>query len=267
MSGGGERAAGSKPPTTGHVKSADRVLQILDLLGADAAALPVTRIRALTGIPRSSLHQLLHTMAARGWLELSADGSSTAIGPRALVVGTSYLDRDDALPLATRALERIRDETGYTTHYARLDGANVIYLATRETNDSKRAAARVGRELPAHATALGKVLLAELTTGEVTDLLPAVLPALTERTITDADELHAQLAAIRRSGHAHECEENTLGVTCISVTVPYRIPATDAISCSIPLPCANQRELDRVSRALQAAATSLAGDLRRSGVR
>jgi DNA-binding IclR family transcriptional regulator len=267
MTEGEQHAAGSRPRAAGHVKSADRVLQILDLLGADARALPVTRIHALTGIPRSSLHQLLHTMAARGWLELSADGSSTAIGPRALVVGTSYLDRDDALPLATHSLELIRDETGYTTHYARLDGANVVYLATRETRDSRRAAARVGRELPAHATALGKVLLAELTTDEVTGLLPEVFPALTERTITDADELHTQLAAIRRSGHAREREENTLGLTCISVAVPYRIPATDAISCSIPLPCASQRELDRVSRTLHAAATSLAGDLRRSGVR
>ena len=111
------------------------------------------------------------------------------------------------------------------------------------------------------------MLRAELTTGEVTGLLPAVLPALTERTITDAEELHTQLPAIRRSGHAREREENTPGVTCVSVAVPYHLPATDAISCCIPLACANHRELDRVSRTLQAAATSLARDLKRSGVR
>jgi DNA-binding IclR family transcriptional regulator len=261
------RRAPGRSPSAGQVKSADRVLQILDLLGADAAPLPVTRIHTLTGIPRSSLHQLLHTMAARRWLALSPDGASAGIGPRALVVGTSYLDLDEALPHACRAIELIRDETGYTTHYARLDRANVVYLATRETTDSRRAAARVGRELPAHATALGKVLLAELTDDEVAQTLVEPLRVMTERTILDAGELYAQLAAIRRSGHAREFEENTLGVACVSVAVPYRIPATDAISCSIPGGRAGGPELDRVARILHAQATSLARDLMRSGVR
>src|SRR5207237_1260599 len=148
--------------------------------------------------------------------------------------GTAYLDRDPAMPYATAALERVREETGFTAHYARRDGAQVVYLETRESRHSAHLVSRVGRTLPAYATALGKALLAELTDEELTTLLPAKQPALTEHTITDREALRAELHATRERGYAVEREEGSLGVTCAAAVIPYRIPATDAMSCSMP---------------------------------
>lgn len=258
-----EERAAAKP-----VKSAERTLQLLETMSAAGGPIPVTELHRLTGFPRSSLHQLLHTMAASGWVEFSSEGGMVAVGTQALVVGTSYLDRDAALPLAAAALERVRGESGYTTHYARRERGDVLYLATRETSESHRAASRVGRMLPANATALGKALLAELSDAERDEALGSEpLRALTAHTLTDPAALGRDLEAARSAGFAVEREENTLGVSCVAAVVPYRIPATDAISCSIPLDRADGTEVARVAEIILRHAAELAAQLRTAGVR
>lgn len=249
------------------VKSADRTLQILEALAAADGPIPVAELHRTVGFPRSSLHQLVHTMAASGWVEFTGEGS-VAIGSRALVVGTSYLDRDPALPHAVETLERLREASGYTTHYARREQAHVLYLATRETTDSHRATSRVGRRLPAHATALGKALLAELSAAELDTVLGAEpLPSLTDATVTDRTVLAKGLEQVRDSRVAFEREENTKGVCCVAATIGYRIPATDAISCSIPVGRATEAEVARVAGLVAAAADALGARLRAAGVR
>ena len=251
------------------VKSAERVLRILELLGNARAPIPVTELHKLTGYPRSSLHQLLHTMAGRRWIEFSPDGLRVGIGFPALIVGTAYLDRDQALRYSHRALEVIRERTGYTTHLGRLEGSTIIYLETREAVDARRAASRIGRTLPAYATALGKALLAELAPIEVAASIPeAPFPQLTPNTTSTAEDLDKQLTDIRTSkGYATEREENVLGVACVAVSVRYRIPATDAISCSIPLNHATSQEVERVANILQEECQQLADLLRFKGIR
>ncbi|WP_405064430.1 IclR family transcriptional regulator [Kribbella sp. NBC_01505] len=250
------------------VKSAERSLRILEVLGAARGPMSVTELHKRTGYPRSSLHQLLHTMIAMSWIETTNEGAMVGIGSRALLVGTAYLDRDPALPHAIRTLEQIRSSTGYTAHYARLEGANVIYLATRESTAPHRATSRVGRQLPAHATALGKSLLAELTAAEVSfDLPPDPLPPMTAHTVSRHAELMRELESTRQRGYAVEREQNTLGLGCIAVPVSYRIPATDAISCSIPLARFTEEEIQDVSTIIKDHVQQLTIKLRTEGIR
>lgn len=253
--------------TSRTVKSAERTLMVLQTLGEAREPLTVVELHRRTGYPRSSLHQLLHTMIAMGWLEKTPDGSMVGIGSRALLVGTAYLDRDRALALGLRTLENVRTRSGFTAHYARLEGDRVIYLATREAFDRHRAVSRVGRQLPAHATALGKVLLSELTDEEVAGLFGPVLPTLTHNTIAELGRLKAELEVTRQRGHAVEREENTEGTACVAVAIPYRIPATDAISCSIPIDHASDPEVAVLTEILTAEAAELAAQLRSRGVR
>ncbi|MER5479601.1 IclR family transcriptional regulator [Streptomyces sp. NPDC002734] len=253
----------------GPVKSAERTVRIMEALASSPERLTLGRLRELTGYPRSSLYALLRTLAGMKWIESEDGGESAAygIGPRALLCGTAYLDRDPALPHAVRQIERLRADVGYTTHYARLDEARVIYLATREATDSRRLTSRVGRQLPAHATALGKALMAELTAREVDALLPEPLEALTPHTVTRRPELADELDGVRARGWSLENEQNTPGLCCVAAAVPYRIPATDAISCSIPLDHASDQEIARVSEAVLHHRSELAGTLRREGIR
>ena len=98
-------------------------------------------------------------------------------------------------------------------------------------------------------------------------MLPADLPAITARTITDRDGLFAEIDAVRNRGWAFEREQGTEGVACVAVAVDYRIPATDAISCSMPAKLADADEVAKVSAALLRHTSLLASTLRREGIR
>lgn len=258
--------AGPSPDSAG-VKSARRTIDLLETFAANPAWTSLADLHARTGFPRSSLHGLLHTLRDAGWIETDTGGTRFRLGVRALICGTAYLERDPVMPYATDALERIREQTGYTAHYARLCGDQVVYLETRESRRSLHLVSRVGRTLPAHATSLGKALLAELTEAEVTGLLPADLIGLTEHTITQRDMLLADLTDTRRRGYATEHEEGTTGVACSAAVVPYRIPATDALSCSMPAEAATPAESVRVGELLAGIAAELGQHLRRAGIR
>lgn len=225
-------ASDSQAPAA--VKSADRTVELLELLSRTGEPLTLSEIQRELSYPKSSLFVLLRTLVARGWVETDRRGTGYSIGVRALLVGTSYLDRDPVIRAATRVLEELRAEVNETVHLARLDGGDVVYLASRESAHQLRLTSGVGRRLPAHATSLGKALLAEHTDDEVDALLPERLEALTPRTLTSRQALFADLAETRERGYAVERGENTAGLGCFAVALDFKNPAIDAISCSVP---------------------------------
>jgi DNA-binding IclR family transcriptional regulator len=247
------------------VKSAQRTVRILETLAESPTRLTLAELQERMGYPRSSLHALIRTLREMKWVEADPTGSAFGVGPHALLSGTAYLDRDAALPFAYETLEDLRAELGYTTHYARRVDADVLYLASRESRSG--VVPRVGRRLPAHVTALGQILLSCLTDDEVHAVLPAELASLTANTITDRAALLAELDVVRGRGWSHEVEQGTEGVACVAVAVDYRIPATDAISCSMPAKLIDTDEVHRVAEALQRHTHVLAATLRREGIR
>ena len=92
----------------------------------------------------------------------------------------------------------------------------------------------IGRRLPAHATALGKAMLAELDDERVRATVGDPLPVITEHTIGTAAELVDRLATVRERGYATDDEESCIGMRCFAVALPFGSPARDAISCSVP---------------------------------
>jgi DNA-binding IclR family transcriptional regulator len=233
------------------VKSAGRALDVLETLAATPHALALGDLARALGIPKSSLHGILRTMVGRGWVRTDPTGTRFRLGLRALTVGASYLDGDDAVGLATAALDQLSGELGETVHLGRLDGPQIIYLAKRESVHPLRLYSAVGRRLPAHATALGKALLAALPPEAVDARLDRPLARLTPATITDRAELHAALAEVRRLGYAVDREENSEGIVCFAMVVPLAAPATDAVSVSIPIARLRADTEERVVDALR----------------
>ncbi|WP_378144611.1 IclR family transcriptional regulator [Cnuibacter sp. UC19_7] len=218
----------------GGVKSSLRTLEILELLASDDERRSIAEIARELGIPRSSLHGLMHTMADRGWLQADASGTRYGLGIRSLLAGTSYIETDDVVALSGSALDGISDRTGETVHLGRLDGADVVYLAKRESVHPLRMYSAVGRRLPAHATALGKVLLARLDAEQLDVVLgPGPLVALTPETIVDRVRLGDELGRIRAEGYAVDRGENSLGITCFAVGLAGA-GSLNAVSCSLP---------------------------------
>ncbi|MEU8761686.1 IclR family transcriptional regulator [Streptomyces sp. NPDC048659] len=216
------------------VKSAVRTVELLEYFAGRPGMHSLGAVQEAVGYPKSSLYMLLRTLVELGWVETDATGTRYGIGVRALLVGTSYVDGDEVVAAARSTLDRLSDDTAETIHLARLDGSSVVYLATRQSPHHLRPFSRVGRRLPAHSTALGKALLATHSDAQVRALLPETLPALTEHTVTDRELLIEELRGVREQGYAVDREENTLGLRCFGVALPYRTPARDAVSCSVP---------------------------------
>ncbi|MFG2060955.1 IclR family transcriptional regulator [Micromonospora sp. NPDC048871] len=232
------------------VKSAGRTLEVLETLAASGGRRSLGDLARDLGIPKSSLHGILRTMVQRGWVETDDTGTRFGLGVRALQVGAAYLDTDDAVGLLAGVLDELSRQFGETVHLGRLDGAHVVYTAKRESSHPLRLYSAIGRRLPAHATALGKVLLAERTPEAVEAIIGSAPAALTRHTITDLAALHADLAASRERGYAVDHEENTEGIVCFAVAVPLHTPAVDAISLSIPAARLDEQVQQRVVAAL-----------------
>jgi DNA-binding IclR family transcriptional regulator len=211
-------------------------VEVLEFLAArQNKAVRLRELSEALGVPRSSLHALLRTLVSHGWVRADSSGTLYGIGIRALLAGTAYLDTDPYLPLVVPFLDELREKTDETFHLGRIDGTDVVYLATRESSQYLRPYSRVGRRLPAYSTSLGKAILAVQPDGEIDQHLPSALEPLTPKTLVNRAELDADLAITRERGYAIDNEENTLGLRCFAVALHYAEPASDAISVSIPI--------------------------------
>ncbi|SDK61512.1 IclR family transcriptional regulator [Streptomyces indicus] len=246
--------AQQSPGGVREVKSAARTVELLEVLAArgDRPA----RLRELAeelGVPRSSMYALLQTLIDRGWVRTDTTGSLYGIGIHALLTGTSYLDSDPRVRAARPFLDEASEALGETIHLARLDGTDVVYLATRESHEYLRTFSRVGRRLPAHAGALGKALLAEdprrLPAGELAQLTP--------HTHTDAASLAADLAGVRARGYAIDREEGVLGIAGFGFALRCDEPAVDAVSCSVPVARLTEEHERRIVAVMQEIRTKI----------
>jgi len=233
------------------VKSAERTLDVLEAIAAGPATFPELSRRL--GIPRSSLHGLARTLAERGWVEAVDGGARLRLGLRALQVGIRFVAEDELVAAVASSLDRLAATTGETVQQARLDGDQIVYLAKRDTAHQVRIISSIGTRLPAHATALGKALLAARDDEAVHGLLGPSLAALTPRTLVDPAALVADLAAARERGYAVDDEEAAEGLRCFAVVVPDGrdgSAATDAISVSVPTFRLDHAREDRLVAAL-----------------
>jgi DNA-binding IclR family transcriptional regulator len=235
------------------VKSATRTLGILEALAASDRRLSLADLAKELGIPKSSLHALIGTLQDWGWVETDSSGRQFGLGVRALLVGTSYVDSDDIVAATRDALDWLSEIVGETVHLGRLDGPDIVYLAKRESTHPLRLFSAIGRRLPAHATALGKVLLAERTEAELDRILPQTLPRLSDNTITDRGALRKELDRTSRRGWARDNQENATGIRCLAVAVGEDKPPFNAISCSVPVVrLDSRREKDIVDKLMRA---------------
>jgi DNA-binding IclR family transcriptional regulator len=235
-----------------EVKSAARTVELLELLAARRNT--PARLRELSeelAAPRSSIYALLRTLVARGWVRTDATGTLYSIGIQALIAGTTYLDVDPLLRIIQPQVNDLSTHLDETIHYGRLQGADIVYLATHESTQYVRPYSRVGRRLPAYATALGKSILAERLAAHgqlgIDVHLPRELTPLTPHTLTNRDALFDDLRATRDRGYAIDNEENVVGIRCFALPMTLGSATADAISCSVPIERLDGREEEIVA--------------------
>ncbi len=244
-----------------------RTLDILELFLDDDKALSAPEVVRLTGIPRTTAHELLATLVSRDYLHKD-DAGLYRLGVRLLHLGNAYSARFDMLAAANEVAKEVSDQCGETVSVALRDGSEVLYLAKVESRDILRLPSSIGQRLPASSTALGKVLLAALPLEAVRRLYPDAehLPAMTPRSITSLDVLEAELATVREQGVAFEIEEATPNIRCVAA--PVRDASGEvvaAISTSVPVARWLQRGDQHWAGIVRDAAARLSGLLGNGG--
>lgn len=204
------------------VKSADRVLDIFELLASEPDGLTVAEISGRLGIARSSTHGLVQTVSRRGYLRRDhRDGRRVSLGASVVQLGLSVTDRLELRTVARGPLERLVAATHDTVLLAVPDHGDLVYV-DKIFSDQRgfRTDPRAGVRSPLHASSLGKALLAAAGDEAVATRLVAVdLEQVTEFTIVDRDALIAELRRTRARGYSTDEQEAVLGVCCVGAPI------------------------------------------------
>src|SRR5215475_4906689 len=207
------------------VASVDRALRILALIGGAASGLTLDELAAGVDIPKSSLHRILAALKYRRFVAQPEIGGAYFLGTELLATAFRFHDTLDLRALVHPLLARVSAELNETTHMAVLDGAEIVYLDKIEapTHTTIKLLSVIGGRNPAHATGVGKALLAwtyptdAAIRGWAAQWEP--LPRPTERTVRSAAQLAGELAEIRVRGYATDMEENEANVRCAAVPI------------------------------------------------
>ncbi len=202
------------------IQAVERALNILDLFNEQKVELNLADISQQTGLHKSTLHSLLKTLQAQGYIEQTEANAPYRLGVKLLERGYLVQRSRDFITVARPYLEELSERTGQTVHLGVLDGKSGVYVDKVEGTRSIIVYSRIGRRMPIHTTAIGKVLLAFQSAAVIGRTLDGYdFASSTENTITQRAEYEAALAKVRSDGFAVDEQENVRGCRCAAVPI------------------------------------------------
>jgi DNA-binding IclR family transcriptional regulator len=204
-----------KPTRRATIQSVDRAARILKVLASGPRRLGVSEIADRLQMTRPTVHGLLQTLQAHGFVEQDRDSDKYQLGAGLLQLGNSYLDLNELRARSLVHAERLAGRADAAVRVGVMHGASVVIVHHVFRPDSTLQILEVGAELPLHASALGKAMLAFAPGDTVSDLLSEPLPRLTSRTLGPA-ALREELSDVRERGVARERDEAILGESSVA---------------------------------------------------
>jgi DNA-binding IclR family transcriptional regulator len=209
----------------GNVQSVERAAALLTLVASATRPLGLADIAAAVDLPKSTVHGLLATLRSIGWVEQDRPAGSYRVA-RSLAGLARSLDAADLRSVATPWMDALAGQTGLEVHLVWLEGVSAVVVQHVYRPDNTAQQLRVGEEMPLHATAGGKVLLAHHEGGLLDrELRPE---RFTRFTLVEEDEIEAELERARNDGYALEVGEYYPDAS--AVAVPVRDSFGDAVA-------------------------------------
>jgi DNA-binding IclR family transcriptional regulator len=202
-----------------NVRAVERAVQILSSFDGEHPERGVSEIAQVVGLPKATTYRIAMTLLNCGFLERTVDRERLRLGLGVVELGLGALRdldfRQAAFPYMQQLVERFQE----TCDLCILDRGQVLYVEVVYSEHSLTITTRVGRRLPVHCTASGKVFLAFLPLEVVEPILSAPLPAYTEKTITSPTQLREELETARQRGYGLDDEEFEVGIRAVSVPI------------------------------------------------
>jgi len=194
----------------------DRVVLILSVFERSAGTLTLGQISMRSGLPRSSVHRILQHLVKARWLQRR--DNEYALGLRMFEMG-SLVGHRRINDVARPYIQELCTRTGHVVHLALLDGHDVVYLEKVGGAFASELPSRVGGRLPAHCTAVGKVLLAYSSRAVLDHYIATGLDGRTSASIHSRAALERAIGKIRDTGYASETDEAVPGVACVAAPI------------------------------------------------
>lgn len=207
----------SDHPRHGATSAAARIASVLDAFRDDRDALTLSELARRAGLPKTTTHRLTGELVRCGLLERA--GGELRLGLKLFELGQLVPQQRSLRDAARPVMADLREATRHSVNLGILEGADVVYVDILAGPDSPRLPTRVGGRWPAHATAIGKAILAFSDAAVVQGVLDAGLARVSERTITSPELLRQELDRVRESGLAYDSEESRPGLVCVASPV------------------------------------------------
>lgn len=190
---------------------------IFDILIKKNQPVSIHELSEVLNIYPSSIHRILDTLNYLGYIEKKLDSDKYQIGIKAIELGMAKLNQVDLIKDATPYLEALSKEFNENIYLGVLFEGEVMYEAKKEAPRKIRLTTHVGVRTPVHCTALGKVLIADLSKEEREKIIGNKrLQRFTKNTIIDKKVLENEIEKVKKLGYAIDNEENENEIKCIA---------------------------------------------------
>ena len=240
-----------------------RGLRLLELFDRSRPEWSLSELAVESGLPRSTTYRLIVTLEHLGYLDRAHPHKTYRLGARVLHLGFEFLDSQELVDIAHAPLQRLSARTGGSTHLAILDGTDVVYLLRVAGSNRLVSNVRAGTRLPAHATVMGRALLADEDTEALRNRFgDAPLAPATPATATTVEALERQVSDVRQRGYALSVAGFEAGIA--SVGAPVRNAAGDIVAAINFTGPDAQFNRERLETEVVGAVRETAGEISRS---
>jgi DNA-binding IclR family transcriptional regulator len=219
-----------------NVPALDRADAVLNFLREEPYRWKLSDLSKKLGISKSTLFSLLLTMERLQWV--SRDRNETyAIGSALGRFGSAFFRQYDQIEDFRRLAEPVMRKLQESIQLAVLEGNEVLYLAKVEAPSPVQMISGPGVRFPAHATGLGKALMADMREEQLCTLFPEEsLPKITVHTIGSRETLIREIESIHKVGYSTDIQEGVMGFCCVAAPIrKVSGEVSAAISCSMPI--------------------------------
>jgi len=232
-------APSSRPATEGEDSSSNYViafgrgLAVIRCFTAERPALTIAEVARAADLNRATARRFLHTLEADGYLRVE-DGGRYVLRPAIMELGHAYLSSMGIDDQFQEHLQDLAEHVHESCSAGALEGNDVVFVGRAQTTFPRvmTLSLEVGARLPAHASAIGRVLLSQLSNDDLEGYLDsAQFVRHTDHTITDPVQLRDEVLRVRRDGWSLIAEEMEAGVCALAV--PVHLPGRPALAISV----------------------------------
>lgn len=218
------------------VPALERAHLVLEMIANEPGKHKLTDFCKQLNISKSTMFSLLQTMEALNWIKKEVTDTyrlSFHFG----LMGHAFFEQFDLVDTFKKEAIPIRDRLQESVQLAVLERDHIVYIAKLEAPNPVQMVSGPGVKFPAHATGLGKALLAEITDEEFDELYPEeTLPRVTDFTIDTKTRLREEIRSIREKGYALDIQEGVMGFCCAAAPLKKMSGETHAaVSISMPI--------------------------------